>query len=75
MTNLHQAFKSLKDSRIWRNRKHGLWDIIILSIPAVLGFFIRCNTPAKQKHNKPTKQVYTRLTGYLYMHVINILHN
>jgi len=36
MTNLHQAFKSLKDPRIRRNRKHSLLDIIILSILAVL---------------------------------------
>jgi len=36
MTNLHQAFKSLKDPRIRRNRKHNLLDIIILSILAVL---------------------------------------
>jgi len=36
MTNLHQAFKSLKDPRIHRNRKHKLLDIIILSIIAVL---------------------------------------
>jgi len=36
MTNLHQAFKSLKDPRIRRNRKHKLLDIIILSILAVL---------------------------------------
>ena len=36
MTNLHQAFKSLKDPRIHRNRKHKLLDIIILSILAVL---------------------------------------
>ena len=36
MTHLHQAFKSLKDPRIHRNRKHKLLDIIILSILAVL---------------------------------------
>ena len=36
MTNLHQAFKSLKDPRIHRNRKHKLLDVIILSILAVL---------------------------------------
>jgi hypothetical protein len=36
MTNLHQAFRSLKDPRIHRNRKHKLLDIIILSILAVL---------------------------------------
>jgi predicted transposase YbfD/YdcC len=36
MTNLHQAFKSLKDPRIHRNRKYKLLDIIILSILAVL---------------------------------------
>ena len=36
MPNLHQAFKSLKDPRIHRNRKHKLLDIIILSILAVL---------------------------------------
>ena len=36
MTNLHQAFKSLKDPRIHRNKKHKLVDIIILSILAVL---------------------------------------
>ena len=36
MTNLHQAFQSLKDPRIHRNRKHKLLDIIILSILAVL---------------------------------------
>jgi len=36
MTNLHQAFKSLKDPRILRNRKHKLLDIIVLSILAVL---------------------------------------
>ena len=36
MTNLHQAFKSLKDPRIRRNRKHNLLDIIILGILAVL---------------------------------------
>ena len=36
MTNLHQAFKSLKDPRIHRNKKHKLLDIIILSILAVL---------------------------------------
>ena len=36
MTNLHQAFKSLKDPRIRRNRKHNLLDIIILSILSVL---------------------------------------
>ena len=36
MTDLHQAFKSLKDPRIRRNKKHKLQDIIILSIPAIL---------------------------------------
>ena len=36
MTNLHQAFRSLKDPRIHRNRKHKLLDIIVLSILAVL---------------------------------------
>ena len=36
MTNLHQAFKSLKDPRIHRNRKHKLLYIIILSIFSVL---------------------------------------
>jgi predicted transposase YbfD/YdcC len=36
MTNLHQAFKSLKDPRIHRNRKHKLLYIIVLSILAVL---------------------------------------
>ena len=36
MTNLHEAFKSLKDTRIHRNKKHSLMDIIILSILAVL---------------------------------------
>lgn len=36
MTNLHQAFKSLKDKRINRNKKHKLLDIVILSIIAVL---------------------------------------
>jgi predicted transposase YbfD/YdcC len=36
MTNLHQAFKSLKDPRMRRNKKHKLLDIIILSILAVL---------------------------------------
>ena len=36
MTNLHEAFKSLKDTRIHRNKKHSLLDIIILSILAVL---------------------------------------
>jgi hypothetical protein len=36
MTNLHQAFKSLKDPRIHRNKKYKLLDVIILSILAVL---------------------------------------
>ena len=36
MTNLHQAFKSLKDPRIHHNRKHKLLNIIILNILAVL---------------------------------------
>jgi len=36
MTNLYQAFKSLNDPRIHRNRKHKLLGIIILSILAVL---------------------------------------
>jgi len=36
MTNLYQAFKSLKDPRIQRNKKHKLLDIVILSILAVL---------------------------------------
>ena len=36
MTNLHHTFKSLKDPRTRRNRRHNLLDIIILSIIAVL---------------------------------------
>ena len=36
MTNLHQAFRSLKDPRIHRNRKHKLMDVIILSVLAIL---------------------------------------
>ena len=36
MTNLHQAFRSLKNPRIHRNRKNKLMDVIALSILAIL---------------------------------------
>jgi predicted transposase YbfD/YdcC len=36
MTSLHESFRSLRDPRIQRNKKHNLLDIIILSILAVL---------------------------------------
>ena len=36
MTTIHDSFKSLRDPRIDRNKRHNLLDIIILSILAVL---------------------------------------